>query len=295
MLPLYPPPADAIHMTLGSLDSEVDEVTAATVSQLPHFMSMSLVDETERCFEQMKLEYFMSECFPDNFQNLIHESRVDDVHEFLTKPDGEKKFEFGSIFVSGPGVYDVGRAYDLRIDTIFGLFRNDYFEENEMSALWRSETHVIKFCDHPNVTTRNINGMVDLVKLSARLGYLYVRARTVADWKKQSALHKAKKAVYSRPSSFLSKLGSIIGGWEETQEERDQAVIGLSDKEKKRLCVAGIMKVYFKSPDPEAVSSSTHAKACITDWTTDQDAVTDDVSLDKLKEKRQKKDDVHGK
>eukprot|EP00397_Hematodinium_sp_SG-2012_P040678 GEMP01044617.1.p1 GENE.GEMP01044617.1~~GEMP01044617.1.p1 ORF type:complete len:266 (+),score=34.96 GEMP01044617.1:161-958(+) len=265
MFDISPLPPDAIHVMLGSLESEVDEFTANAVSQSSHLMSIIRRSEKRNSTAGVGMGFFASEDF-QKLRNLIHESRADEVDDFLTKLGEDQLFEFGSIFVSG--VCDSMPPHDLRFDATFARFETDYLERGKMNYLWYSQRILMKYSDHPDETTRNIAGLVDIAKLTARLDYLRVRAFVVAHWKKEAAMMKAAEAVWSRSWFSPLKLISILGmlgtvfstadekKWKETQEQRDRATIRFTDEEKKRLCAAGKLKTSFDKAEAEMLSYS---------------------------------------
>eukprot|EP00397_Hematodinium_sp_SG-2012_P059494 GEMP01076318.1.p1 GENE.GEMP01076318.1~~GEMP01076318.1.p1 ORF type:complete len:258 (-),score=32.13 GEMP01076318.1:314-1087(-) len=248
-------PADAIHVSLGSLESEVDEVTAAEIGRSDHFVPMFRSSrESALSFDRMGRHGFEND-FINPFISLMHESRADDVKVFFAHPDGKQYLEFGSVFRSGPCTEDCKEKYDVRLDFFFCLFQSNEVYTDTINGFWREETRMFKYSGHPEETERNVNGLLDLIKLSARQRYLLSKKSKLMQWKSTIAMDKAKLALASRrwfsPMLIVDAVGlmrAIVAlndseGCEETQEDRDRAVIRLSDDEKRRLSAADILRL----------------------------------------------------
>eukprot|EP00397_Hematodinium_sp_SG-2012_P029297 GEMP01030930.1.p1 GENE.GEMP01030930.1~~GEMP01030930.1.p1 ORF type:complete len:272 (-),score=43.29 GEMP01030930.1:1135-1950(-) len=262
-------PADAIHVSLGSLESEVDEVTAAEIGRSDHFSSnLRSSREAQFCFRCID-EYSFENTFIHDFTSLMHESRADDVKDFFAQPSGKKYLEFGSIFRSGPCTEDSAEKYDVRLDFLFCLFQSDEAYTDKINAFWREETRMFKYSGHPEETERNVNGLLDLLKLSSRQRYLNRKKSWLMSLKRKVPMDKARRSLASRrlfspmllvdvvgliraivalnddsgPTSTTESTASSAEGLGETQEDRDRAGIHLSDDEKKRLLAADILRL----------------------------------------------------
>eukprot|EP00397_Hematodinium_sp_SG-2012_P056576 GEMP01069961.1.p1 GENE.GEMP01069961.1~~GEMP01069961.1.p1 ORF type:complete len:272 (-),score=37.38 GEMP01069961.1:380-1195(-) len=262
-------PADAIHVSLGSLESEVDEVTAAEIGRSDHFRpKFRSSREAQFAFHRTD-KYSFENTFIHEFTGLMHESRVDDVKDFFAQPDGKKYLEFGSIFRCGPCTEDCEEKYDVRLDFFFCFFQSDEVYTDKINGFWRQETRMFKYSGHPEETERNVNGLLDLLKLSSRQRYLNHKKSWLMRLKRKVPVDKARRSLASRrlfspmllvdvvgliraivalnddsgPTSTTESTASSSEGLGETQEDRDRAGIHLSDDEKKRLLAADILSL----------------------------------------------------